>query len=177
MKLKFLAAAALLAVSGTSMAATFNLGNLSNGVVDGALLHNTFTSAGSFSDTYNFTLSGGADAFGGVIRWDDLPGFGLDLNLTSVSLSGTGLSSALVDNSPLLFSFSNLVAGSYSLVVNGNVTRSWLPGDRSVEYKGALTTINSGVSAPVPEPETIAMMALGLGVMGFVARRRKQLGK
>lgn len=27
---------------------------------------------------------------------------------------------------------------------------------------------------PVPEPETYGMMALGLGVMGFIARRRKQ---
>jgi hypothetical protein len=27
--------------------------------------------------------------------------------------------------------------------------------------------------APVPEPETYAMMLMGLGLMGFVARRRK----
>lgn len=32
--------------------------------------------------------------------------------------------------------------------------------------------VNSG--SPVPEAETSAMMALGLGVLGFVARRRKQ---
>jgi hypothetical protein len=30
------------------------------------------------------------------------------------------------------------------------------------------------VFAPVPEPETYAMMLAGLGLMGFVARRRKQ---
>jgi len=28
--------------------------------------------------------------------------------------------------------------------------------------------------APIPEPETYAMMLAGLGLMGFVARRRKQ---
>ena len=28
--------------------------------------------------------------------------------------------------------------------------------------------------APVPEPEIYAMMGLGLGLMGFMARRRKQ---
>ncbi|MDP2706329.1 MAG: PEPxxWA-CTERM sorting domain-containing protein [Burkholderiales bacterium] len=28
--------------------------------------------------------------------------------------------------------------------------------------------------APIPEPQTYAMMLAGLGLMGFVARRRKQ---
>ncbi|HUR03023.1 MAG TPA: PEP-CTERM sorting domain-containing protein [Nonomuraea sp.] len=31
-----------------------------------------------------------------------------------------------------------------------------------------------GVSPPIPEPETYALMMAGLGVMGFVARRRKK---
>jgi PEP-CTERM motif-containing protein len=31
-----------------------------------------------------------------------------------------------------------------------------------------------GVAAPVPEPETYALMMAGLGIMGFVARRRKR---
>jgi hypothetical protein len=31
--------------------------------------------------------------------------------------------------------------------------------------------------APVPEPETYAMLLAGLGLMGFVARRRKQSAK
>ncbi len=30
------------------------------------------------------------------------------------------------------------------------------------------------MTAPVPEPETFAMMGLGLGLVGFMARRRKQ---
>jgi PEP-CTERM motif len=34
-------------------------------------------------------------------------------------------------------------------------------------------TFNDVPSAPVPEPETYAMMMAGLGVMGFIARRRK----
>ena len=36
------------------------------------------------------------------------------------------------------------------------------------------TTQDLAVFAPVPEPETYAMMLSGLGLMGFVARRRKQ---
>lgn len=34
-------------------------------------------------------------------------------------------------------------------------------------------TINEAVAAPVPEPETYAMMLAGLGMLGFMARRRK----
>ncbi|MDP1672545.1 MAG: FxDxF family PEP-CTERM protein, partial [Burkholderiales bacterium] len=33
--------------------------------------------------------------------------------------------------------------------------------------------VGSSVSA-IPEPETYAMMAAGLGLLGFVARRRKK---
>jgi hypothetical protein len=33
--------------------------------------------------------------------------------------------------------------------------------------------LNTGV-APIPEPETYALMLAGLGAMGFIARRRKQ---
>jgi len=35
-------------------------------------------------------------------------------------------------------------------------------------------TQDLAVFAPVPEPQTYAMMLAGLGLMGFVARRRKQ---
>jgi hypothetical protein len=43
-----------------------------------------------------------------------------------------------------------------------------------------VTTMAGGLAqdqlyiTPVPEPEIYAMMGLGLGLMGFMARRRKQ---
>ena len=33
---------------------------------------------------------------------------------------------------------------------------------------------SGGLTAPIPEPETYEMMLAGLGLMDFVARRRKQ---
>lgn len=46
----------------------------------------------------------------------------------------------------------------------------------SVEYSvDNLSIVNeANIAAPVPEPETYAMMLAGLGMLGFVARRRKQ---
>ncbi len=47
--------------------------------------------------------------------------------------------------------------------------------ENEIDAVGGLTASNQGVLAPpVPEPETYAMLMAGLGVMGVVARRRKQ---
>lgn len=39
--------------------------------------------------------------------------------------------------------------------------------------QNAFETANYSITAPVPEPETYALMLAGLGVMGFMARRRR----
>jgi hypothetical protein len=57
------------------------------------------------------------------------------------------------------------VAGVYHIVVSGFVTGT----DTQGAYGLAL------VSA-VPEPQTYAMMLLGIGMMGYVARRRQRRG-
>ena len=56
----------------------------------------------------------------------------------------------------------NLVAGNYYLQVNGT-----LVSDAGASFGGAV------MMAPVPEPETYGMMLGGLGLLGFLARRRK----
>jgi hypothetical protein len=39
---------------------------------------------------------------------------------------------------------------------------------------GRVTYIDPSVAAPIPEPETYAMMLAGLGLLGFMSRRKKQ---
>lgn len=175
MKLKLLVAAVALATAGTAMAKTQNLGDM--GPPGEKKFGNWFFSGQTFTDTYTFSIDSGANGVGGVFDFD--LSLGMHLDLTSVSLTGGSLSSALVDNTPLSFSFGSLAAGTYNLVVKGVASGNslgWFD-PLGVGYGGKLTTTPAQVSAPVPEPESIAMMALGLGVMGFVARRRKQLGK
>jgi hypothetical protein len=59
----------------------------------------------------------------------------------------------------------NLTAGNYYVLVSGN-----LVSDTSASFGGAVML---SPMAPVPEPETYGMMLAGLGVLGFLARRRK----
>jgi hypothetical protein len=75
--------------------------------------------------------------------------------------SGSSLQTGSIDVWTL--SSDNLQAGDYYVMVGGN-----LVSDTSGSFGGAV------MLAPVPEPETYGMMLAGLGVLGFLARRRKQ---
>jgi hypothetical protein len=56
---------------------------------------------------------------------------------------------------------------SYSITLTG--TRSlWSNGGLGIEFNGTKLAV-----APVPEPETYAMLLAGLGLIGAIARRRK----
>ena len=75
--------------------------------------------------------------------------------------TGASLQSGSMDVWTL--SSDNLTAGDYYILVSGN-----LVSDTSASFGGAV------MMAPVPEPETYGMMLAGLGVLGVLARRRKQ---
>lgn len=121
----------------------------------------------SFTDYYTFELDESSKLRGGALALDfTFFNYERDLDIDSISLSGNGWQSTLTTADPdwTLFSFSNLSAGSYVLTINGSV-----PGDEGGSYIGALYAIAS----PAPEPEVLAMAALGLLGVGFAARRRK----
>ncbi|CAH0284259.1 hypothetical protein SRABI118_03872 [Massilia sp. Bi118] len=84
-----------------------------------------------------------------------------DTGADTLVTNGTSLHSGEMDVWTL--SSDNLAAGDYYVLVSGN-----LVSDTSASFGGAV------MLAPVPEPETYGMMLAGLGVLGFLARRRKQ---
>ena len=71
------------------------------------------------------------------------------------------------------FSFSNVVvtASPIVLTLKGLADGSGIPGQISPG-----TYSIAAVAAPIPEPETYAMMLAGLGAIGFMAARRRRRG-
>lgn len=171
MKLKSIALALALSAGSSAMAATctstFSLGSLGYG--ESHSLGNSFSSVQSFTDCYLFSIDNDAsNALGFTVEWDFFGFKELNIDLTSVTLSGGGLTSSLVDLTPGMFAFSNLQSGSYQLALAGDITKSaWGPIGGSVEYFGRL-----GITPAVPEPEALAMLALGFGFVTWGSRRK-----
>jgi hypothetical protein len=132
----------------------------------------------TFSDKFNFSVANMGTGTGTSTTGTSLdaiissisPSANTGLAVTGLSLynsagtvvaQGTSLQSGAVD--VWTIHGGNLTAGNYYLQVSGN-----LVGNTAAAFGGAIS-----MAAPVPEPETYGMMLAGLGVLGFLARRRK----
>lgn len=175
MKLKFVAVAALAAFASASSQA------IVWGPHDPVEVAAVSVAPGAFFNTYTFSLAAPyvvssstvaanvvipvpptsvLEITGGTYAlWDmgvnALIGGGDDVNKGAWSFDGTTGSTT---NSV------TLSAGSYFYSVTG-----WASGIAGGQY-----TLASAIT-PVPEPETLAMMLAGLGAVGFLARRRKNV--
>jgi hypothetical protein len=155
MQLKPLVAASLVAFASLgAQAATTNWG--SHDLLESAL---GGTSGGVIYDTYAFTLgtastvASSVSTFGSPIAPANYSIWNADNTATPFSWNFGG--------APTVHTV-NLAAGSYYYAVFG------------VAPGFAAYSINSAaVATPVPEPETYAMLLAGLGIVGFVARRRR----
>lgn len=166
MKLKSLFLSAVLAMSaGVAAADDFNqsvtlTGTLPNLTAGFSVSH---LEDALFTDTFTFSPSVAAGSFAnGTISTIGFSNVA-NVDFYSVSLNGTNfvLGPNFVVEGGVLFP--TPVSGPLVLVVTGYA------GSAS-SYSG---TLNVEV-APVPEPETYGMMLAGLGLVGFMARRRKQ---
>jgi hypothetical protein len=118
-----------------------------------------------FNDSYKFSLP--ADSSGnGAANVISLGGNGVIFTAFTLYETSIGLVSGGTGGTTSSLNFSGgAVPGAYTLNVAGHKTESDLAGS----YAGNIVT--TPVS-PVPEPKTYAMMLLGLGLVGFSARRR-----
>lgn len=154
------------------------------GLVTTTSTKGTNTTDGSFEDFFNFTVgvNAGSILVSTAATFSNygvsLTNLALYLGTYTTTASLSGLTPIVSSTSPVFSdlgggimvdtiaskSFALSPAATYTLAVNGTSV-----GD------SRYTTIVQ--LAPVPEPETYAMLLAGLGVMGFVAKRRKSILK
>jgi len=167
-----LLALALATAAGSAAAAPIDLGNLTGSTVP---IGNTFAASTLFADVYLFDITGISSHFAGTAVSINLdiplfpdPEFHIsDFKIEILDPSGNPIASNIpsgpgdftLDLGALL-----PVANDYRLVVSGNVT-----GQLGGTYGGALA------AAPVPEPETYAMLLAGLGLVGYMVQRRRNV--
>ncbi|WP_296509965.1 FxDxF family PEP-CTERM protein [Rhodoferax sp.] len=156
---KTAAAVMLMASAVAAQAATFSVGPLSTSYA------NTVDFAGSFEDTYTFTLPGSFSGVAGSYIGFDFAGTGL---ATSFSF-GSGASSTPTVSLPLNGTLSGVDVASYSTTLPLTPGASyWFKLSGTGDLGSYTVTL-----APVPEPETYALLLAGLGLMGVIARRRQ----
>ncbi|HZV67520.1 MAG TPA: FxDxF family PEP-CTERM protein [Telluria sp.] len=123
----------------------------------------------TFADHFTFAVTGTAPTNLDAIVSSISRSADTGLDITGLSLfnaggtlvsSGASLQSGTIDVWTL--KSDSLAAGNYYVQVSGTMA-----GTTSGAFGGAI------MLAPVPEPETYGMMLAGLGLVGFLARRRK----
>jgi hypothetical protein len=126
---------------------------------------------------YFYFGSGATVSVSGQLRVTPLPG--------ATSTAPIAATSPFTANTLFDFSTTNWAATAASIAVPAattlanvtvqNILASYVPsgglGYAFIEKKEAFLTI---VTAPIPEPETYMMMLAGVGVVGFVALRRRR---
>jgi hypothetical protein len=157
------------AQEGSGIHATFTTATLQLFIDPGqnttlSFVGNTATAGGVMTDDYliaSYTLSvGEAHVFGGLANGD----FDTVLNLT-LSNNGTLQDGESFFSGPLPFYTLENFGGNTETITGASLTSSF-----TASLTGAGTEL---FLTPVPEPETYALLLAGLGVLGFVARRRR----
>lgn len=155
----FAFASAVIFSSSANATNVTTLGNLNNGPVVGSSL---FSASGFFlPDYFTFSLSTKSNI---LVDIDQFLGVSIGGTFSLQNTTGGNLQTYNLPNISFVsgpdFSFNGIDAGSYRFAYNPGLVTA------AVGAKVSFT------ATPVPEPETNALMMVGLGLMGFIARRK-----
>lgn len=155
--------------SGTSLAARFQVGKIPSSLT-GPGGGGIFQSFSALAGNYNFNMNIAVQELHGTGNID-AGTFSLLLDGVTVASHPFGFISPLdIERSDLSYT-SFLTAGSHELRIL--MTRDFLAGG-TLGFTPQQRIDNVSVTASVPEPETFTLLLIALGLLGFLARGRKQ---
>lgn len=134
------------------------------------------TLSGSFTDTFTFNFSGNAvvdvwlnsSASANKLATQQIVFTSATLNGVSLTIDAPSQLQGTIFRTAGLFQ--EPLTGSFVLTVNGYAGLAGNTGNAiSASYSGGINVMPTAV----PEPESYALLLAGLGVVAFVARRRK----
>lgn len=170
MKLKSIAAIGFLAFGAATaaQATTASLGTLTPLIVSSG----SFVAGGLINDNFTFTLSTNSVMQSNVTV---LPGSAA-INPAFYGIYTAGLNSIVGDADdvavfPTSYNFSTTSTTHVDTLMAGNY---YFKVFALANGPGAYSISASATAVPVPEPETYALLVAGLGVIGFVASRRRR---
>ena len=157
---------------GTTSVASYD--NVTNGSLFGSGSNIAFKSVINFgvsaADAGAWSFRSGVDfGKGGALFLD---GVALDFKSTDMWWAGN-----YNNNSQFLGGSSNLSAGNHTLSIFG--LEGCCDGGQQVQFKSGTNNFTSfastdGLVSAVPEPSTYFMLLVGLGLLGFTARRKQE---
>ncbi len=134
----------------------------------------------TIDDVYNFQINGASDL---LVTANEYEANGVQMNPANFTLysgTSTGESGAAADQIGSVFSFTGadikttvfagLAVGSYFFEITGDATKP-LGADYDVKIEAPGST---GPLPAVPEPTNMALLLAGLGLMGFMVKRRSR---
>ena len=144
----------------------------------GAAAHGNFQMSQPVDDVYNFNIADASDLFTYAKEFESLDVSLAPATFTLYSGTSTGDSGTSANMIGTTFSFaggaavtttySNLAAGNYFFEVMGQAT-----GVLGADYDLNINANTPGGPLPaVPEPANMALFLAGLGLMGFMVKRR-----